>query len=342
MNWKSTIAPVLASLRPKFLVLSVAMVTLGFSANYFDTGNWSLAGFAVVLFCSLLAHTWVNLHNEVTDTENGLDAITVKTPFSGGTGGLMNNPEALVLAKTGLKWTRWVLLCAFAGFVYVYGWPVLVFAGIGAFLMLMYSEKIVKYPLLYWFSAGLAFGPLMVLGSQWVAGQSLNYLGVTVAVISFFWVNNLLLLNQVPDFFADRKVGRKNILMKYGLNRSLQIYYVSALSSLILMLGLVVLMNAVLFWILMFFWSLVIFWQINWVIIAYQALPANVQAEFESLAFLGIPHRQNPSEKIITPTDNHATGFEWLQDWQKPLALNVIINILLPLSLSALLILQVS
>ena len=42
----------------------------------------------------------------------------------------------------------------------------------------------------------------------------------------FFLVNNLLLLNQVPDLQADKKVGRNNILMKFGVARSMYIFSV--------------------------------------------------------------------------------------------------------------------
>ena len=50
-----------------------------------------------------MAHTSVNALNEYQDFKSGLDLITVKTPFSGGTKSLPENPQKAHLALiTGL------------------------------------------------------------------------------------------------------------------------------------------------------------------------------------------------------------------------------------------------
>ncbi|MGP1665772.1 MAG: UbiA family prenyltransferase, partial [Rhodanobacter sp.] len=45
-----------------------------------------------------------------------------------------------------------------------------------------------------------------------------------LSLVPFFLVNNLLLLNQIPDVDADRKVGRRTFPIQYGLTASLQMY----------------------------------------------------------------------------------------------------------------------
>jgi 1,4-dihydroxy-2-naphthoate octaprenyltransferase len=52
-----------------------------------------------------------------------------------------------------------------------------------------------------------------------------------VAVIPFFLVNNLLLLNQYPDIKADSSVGRNHFPITYGIKLSNMVYGFFALAT---------------------------------------------------------------------------------------------------------------
>ena len=83
------------SMRFPFLILTFACVFLGASivaANQVPI-NFPFLGMA--LFGALFAHISVNTLNEYFDFKSGLDLITDKTPFSGGSGALPQNPEML-------------------------------------------------------------------------------------------------------------------------------------------------------------------------------------------------------------------------------------------------------
>lgn len=321
---KST--PLLRALRPNFLVLPVTLVVLGFAVGYQSTQQWHWQAFGLTVVLSICAHAWVNLHNELTDALNGLDAQTPKTAFSGGTATLIEFPDLVPIAKRWLVVLLAILLTALMAYTYVYGWQLLILATMGGVLMLSYSRWLVTRPWLCWGAAGMAFGPLMVIASLWVAVQELSLLGILCSLIVYFWVNNLLLLNQVPDFFADQTVGRRNILTVYGLKTGLRVYLLSALLSWLILLWVSVILASVYGWVLLSLWGGVFAWQAYALIKGYKSLPAGIQSLYES---------KNAGQVLASDLD-----YAWLKEWQPVLGLNVAINILLPLSLAALLILH--
>lgn len=181
---------------------------------------WSDALLAV--FGALAAHVSVNALNEYVDFRSGLDALTQRTPFSGGSGVLPARPE---LARVALWMGGVTLLLAMATGLY-FLWrqpaalPALMPVGlVGVLLVVAYTPWVTRHPWLCLMAPGLGFGPLMMLGTSAVL---LGHWGLSVAVMSllpFGLVNNLLLLNQFPDVDADRRVGRLTLPMLLGQAR---------------------------------------------------------------------------------------------------------------------------
>jgi 1,4-dihydroxy-2-naphthoate octaprenyltransferase len=181
--------------------------------------------------------------NEVGDYHSGLDDMTVRTPFSGGSGRLQAYPH---LAPQAAKWVRnvaWllILLVVLDGFylMLVKGWGLLPLGALGLLLIVSYTHKITRHPWLCLIAPGLAFGPLMVLGSYYVFTGYFSWSAFAVSLVPFFLVNNLLLLNQLPDEAADRAVGRFNLIMLLGAEKSLAIFRLFLLGSYLMLLILV-------------------------------------------------------------------------------------------------------
>ena len=63
---------------------------------------------------------------------------------------------------------------------------------------------------------GAGFGLFMVLGAYFVFTGQYSLTALVSALVPFFLVNNLLLLNQFPDLEADRSVGRQHFIIAYG------------------------------------------------------------------------------------------------------------------------------
>lgn len=228
---------VFLSTRPPFLILSLICVFLGISIVAREAVvNVHYAVLAVI--GGLSAHMSVNLFNEYYDFKSGLDFNTIKTPFSGGSGALPNNPQfskAVLLAAIS---TTTITSLIGLYFINIYGLGLLPLGILGLFLVLTYNW-INRWPLLCLIAPGLGFGFAMVVGTQYVLTGEYWGQAVYIGLITFFLVNNLLLLNQYPDLTADKAVGRNHVPIAYGLNVSTIVYSFFALAALLILLLLV-------------------------------------------------------------------------------------------------------
>ncbi|MBL1142275.1 MAG: prenyltransferase [Proteobacteria bacterium] len=213
---QSRLVAIVRSSRPSFLLLTPVCVFLGWSItvhNQIETNNYLLA---LSLTGALLAHISVNLLNEYSDFKSGLDLKTIKTRFSGGSGSLPDNPQAaktiLIAGITALIITTTIGLF----FLQKYGWQIIPIGVSGLLLIVTYTKWINRSPFLCLIAPGTGFGFFIVAGTYFVlTGKYTTSLWI-VCLIPFFLVNNLLLLNQYPDIEADKKAGRKHLLITCG------------------------------------------------------------------------------------------------------------------------------
>ncbi|HPI96916.1 MAG TPA: UbiA family prenyltransferase, partial [Gammaproteobacteria bacterium] len=112
---------------------------------------------------------------------------------------------------------------------------------IGVILIVTYTSWINKSPLICLIAPGLGFGILFVVGTVYVLNGEFAQLSWYLALVPFFLVNNLLLLNQYPDIKADQKVGRNHIPIAYGVKTASIIYTVFSILTFGLIIVLVTL-----------------------------------------------------------------------------------------------------
>ena len=212
------------TMRLPFIVLTPACVTLGIAtavAAGVSPAWWEIV---MVIVGATLAHIGVNVFNEHQDFKSGLDAATKRTPFSGGSGTLQKYPE-LATAAFALAIAATTFAAAF-GLYFVLSGRLLLLAvgGLGVLAITLYTPWIVRNPVACLLAPGFGFGTCMVVGSHIALGAPLAWAPVVASFIPFFLVSNLLLLNQFPDIEPDRTVGRKNILIAYGLRSGIIVY----------------------------------------------------------------------------------------------------------------------
>jgi 1,4-dihydroxy-2-naphthoate octaprenyltransferase len=196
-----------------------------------DNTAVSLSLLSLALLGGLLAHVSANALNEYFDFRSGLDFATTRTQFSGGSGALPRNPgmAGAVLAVGTASLVATVLIGGF--FVWKYGSGIVPLGLVGLVLIVSYSGWINRHPLLCLIAPGLGFGFLMVVGTQYVLQGEYAPMSWLVAVVPFFLVNNLLLLNQYPDIQADLSVGRNHFPIAFGVNCSNTAYALFALAT---------------------------------------------------------------------------------------------------------------
>lgn len=202
--------------RLPFLVLTPACILLGVACVEWTHGHVKLPEALLVLLGAVAAHISVNAFNEYQDFHSGLDALTQRTPFSGGSGVLPAHPE---LAGSTLAMAVGCLAVSIGVglyFVALRGAALLPLGVAGVALVLAYTRWITRHPLLCLIAPGLGFGPLMILGTQVALTGEYSASAGAASLLPFFLVNNLLLLNQFPDAEADRRVGRRHLLITSG------------------------------------------------------------------------------------------------------------------------------
>jgi len=238
----STLPALVGTLRLPFLLLTPACVALGAALAWQAGAALSPQRLALVLSGALAAHASVNVLNEWHDGRSGLDALTRRTPFSGGSGALVARPQALPAALA--LGVALLALAGACGLLLLWRLPpaarqaLLVLGGLGLLLVPAYTPWLTRRPLLCLLAPGLGFGPLMVLGTQLaLAGHASPAAGLA-AVVPWCQVSGLLLLNQFPDVAADRAVGRRHLPLLWGRPRAARLLAgLLATAAAVLLLG---------------------------------------------------------------------------------------------------------
>nr|WP_297459412.1 prenyltransferase [uncultured Halomonas sp.] len=202
--------------RPPFLLLAPLCALLGVTAALAAGLAPGVTDTLLVLGGSVSAHAAANLLNEYHDFRSGLDALTRRTPFSGGSGVLPACPEAAPLVASSALGCLLITLAIGAYFLLQRGPAMLGFGIAGLALVVAYSGWIVRRPLLCLLAPGLGFGPLMGLGAHWAVSGRLSMPVLVAMPLPLLLVSALLLVNQLPDIDADRRVGRRHLAIALG------------------------------------------------------------------------------------------------------------------------------
>ncbi|MES0328526.1 MAG: prenyltransferase [Gammaproteobacteria bacterium] len=229
--------PVIQSMRLPFLLLTPVCVFLGVSTVIANQININFYLLILVLSGALLGHISVNTLNEYFDFKSGLDFKTKRTKFSGGSGALPDNPESVRVVLAVAIASLMVIVMMGVFFVWKFGLGIMPIGVLGLVLIVTYTSWVNKYPLLCLIAPGVGFGFLMVVGTQYVLLGEYLSLSWLAAIVPFFLVNNLLLLNQYPDIQADATVGRNHFPIAYGIKNSNRVYAVFVLATMAVITG---------------------------------------------------------------------------------------------------------
>lgn len=70
----------------------------------------------------------------------------------------------------------------------------------------------------------ICYGPLMMLGSYYVQIQQINFKPLFVSLIPASLLFAISIMNEVPDYFQDKLVGKKNICVRIGQRNVVRLY----------------------------------------------------------------------------------------------------------------------
>lgn len=224
-------ATVFQSTRPKFIVLAPICVLLGVSGAFYQYGEIDVVLTIYCLLIGIFAHTSVNLLNEYQDAKSGLDKYTEKTPFSGGSGALQKHPAACKAVGI-VGYLSLAVFCMLGLYVVLQINALFSIIGlVGIAVVLTYTPWLNQQAWLCLVAPGLGFGLLMVNGTYAVLTGGVDSISVWLSISVFCLTNNLLLLNQYPDAIADKTVGRKHFVIRYGYKKSSLVYLIFAVGA---------------------------------------------------------------------------------------------------------------
>jgi 1,4-dihydroxy-2-naphthoate octaprenyltransferase len=172
----------------------------------------------------ILLHASVDLLNDYSDYKRGIDTITKRTKFSGGTGVL---PEGLLKPSTVYyAGIICLILGSFAGvyFVMLHGWIIAAILGFAVLSIYFYSTKIVDSGLGEIF-VGIK-GSMIVLGTMFIQTEQILSTNILAGIIAGTLSAFVLFITSFPDHDADKQKGRKTLVIVLGKVQAANLYVV--------------------------------------------------------------------------------------------------------------------
>ena len=173
-------------------------------------------------------HCGLNMVDDVFDYFNHVDRMETseKNPFTGGSGvltaGWLSAREMLVASAICFVVTILIGLYLAS----VCGGVVLIFGLLGMASSVFYTMPPVKFGYRGFGELGLLinFGPVIVLGAYFVQAGNLSWEPFWVSFVLGLMMWSMILINEIPDFEADRQGGKYNLVVRLGKKRAVELY----------------------------------------------------------------------------------------------------------------------
>mgnify|MGYP001612723536 CR=1 FL=1 len=124
-----------------------------------------------------------------------------------------------------------ILIFVLAFFIGLYltfqiGWPILLFSSLGFLAAYFYVGPPIKwaYRGLGEFVIALSYGPFMVLGSYYLQAKRIDFVPFFVSLICGLSIFCLAILNEIPDYYQDRLIGKNNLIVRLGKQKAARLF----------------------------------------------------------------------------------------------------------------------
>ncbi len=184
--------------------------------------------FLLVVVGVAVNHFGLNMIDDVFDYLHIVDLkkSDEKNPFTGGSGVL---PDGLLtvremLAASALCFAATIFIGLYL--TYVCGGTVLILGLIGMASSIFYTMPPVKFGYRGFGELGLLinFGPVIVLGSYFVQAGQLAWEPLLASHIMGFMMWSMIIINEIPDYEADRGGGKNNLVVRFGRKTAVSLY----------------------------------------------------------------------------------------------------------------------
>ena len=225
----------LRAIRIRFLLASVIAVSLGLSVTWWHSGTIDIFQTALTMGGVIALHASVDLLNDYWDFKRGIDTRTKRTGMSGGTGVL---PEGLLKPKS--VYNAGILFLVAGGliggyFVVLHGVVIGVILAFAIMSIYFYSTKIVNWGLAEVFVA--VKGTLIVMGTYYIQNSELTDVVVLSGIVVGVLSSLVLFVTSFPDHDADKEKGRRTLVILFGRQKAVSVFYIFPIVSYGIIIG---------------------------------------------------------------------------------------------------------
>jgi len=211
--------------RVPFLTASIVPVALGTTIAWVSYGIFNLAFFVLTLIGGICLHLGTNIINDYFDYKSGCDTINAEglSPISGGSRVLVDGlvkPQAAYIGALSFFGIAGLVGAALSVLV---GWEILLLGLIGVVSGYFYVTQLATRGVGE-LVVGLNFGSLMVLGSYYVQTRNLALSPLIASVPVGLLIAAVLWINEIPDYAADKSVGKNTLVVRVGRKRAADLY----------------------------------------------------------------------------------------------------------------------
>lgn len=188
---------------------------LGTAIAFHSEKRFDLSLFFISFIGLLFVLVGVEAFNEFFDWRIGTDRVFLLTPKP-----MTNNTFLIGIMSFSIALIVGIFLTFELGVV------IIILSLMGFFAALFYLGPPLKlvYRGLGEIIISLSYGPLMILGSYYVQTQRMGLIALFPSVIPALLLFAISILNEVPDYFQDRLVGKRNICVRIGKRNVVRLY----------------------------------------------------------------------------------------------------------------------
>jgi len=216
--------------RMKFFLAGIPSIVLGAAISWYLAQKFDLYIFVLTLTGVMFAMAGCHLFNEYFDFKSGVDVIVKKediTPYSAGSRVLPDghiSPSSVF--KAGI--ISWFLACVVGVYLTITRGLLTIFLALSGF----FTGALYTLPPFKWAyrgigegMIGLTYGPLITLGSCYVQLMELALESAIIpSLVPGILITAVILINEIPDFLADKRAGKKNLVVMIGRKNAVKVY----------------------------------------------------------------------------------------------------------------------
>ena len=226
MNIKQKILLWLRAIRAPFFSATAMSAVIAAGLAYSE-GKFSWFYLAAAVLIIAGSNCGINLINDYFDHKSGNDEVNKYfNPFSGGSRVIQDNlikPRQILIAGI----IAFVVTALFGLYFVIFVNYHLIWFGLAAILLgYFYTAKPVKFvyrgvgELLVFIKSG----PLAVLGTYFLFTGKLSLEAFLISIPQGLLVTLILFINEFPDYEADKAVGKRHLVVRFGRQKSRVIY----------------------------------------------------------------------------------------------------------------------